>query len=108
MFEIHPLPDHLSKNHEKDPHLVIKRSITDKLLQFDHDLNQTFTEKRGLEQEDQCKKDVKTKFLEVIYVADKYAIELFGLIELPEMLLSIGNIVRFLFFVFFLIYLLTN
>lgn len=41
LFEIHPLPDHLSKNHEKDdfPHLVIKRSIIDKPLQFDDDWN---------------------------------------------------------------------
>ena len=35
----------------------------------------------------------KSKYLEVIYVADQYAIQLYGMIELPEMLLSIGNIV---------------
>ncbi|CAB3982450.1 Hypothetical predicted protein [Paramuricea clavata] len=99
LFEIHPLPDHLSKNHEKDdfPHLVIKRSIIDKPLQFDddwNDLNETFIEKRSLEQElSESNDGGKNKFLEVIYVADRHAIELYGLIDLPEMLLSIGNIV---------------
>lgn len=40
----------------------------------------------------------KRKFLEVIYVADQYAIEVYGLIDLPEMLMAIGNIVRMFFF----------
>lgn len=39
MFEIHPLPDHLSENYRKEnvPHLVIKRSIADQPVLFDDD-----------------------------------------------------------------------
>ena len=58
-------------------------------------MNPTLVEKRSLEQEQSgCKNSNKIKFLEVIYVADPCAIELYGLIDLPDMLLSVSNIVR--------------
>ena len=64
---------------------------------IDVDMNQTFIEKRNPEQQQSDGQDgedsSKNKFLEVIYVADQHAIELYGLIELPEMLLSVANIV---------------
>jgi hypothetical protein len=58
-------------------------------------MNETFIEKRALAQElSESNDGGKNKFLEVTYVADRHAIELYGLIDLPEILLSIGNIVR--------------
>ena len=57
-------------------------------------------EKRSPEEEQSgCKNSNKIKFLEVIYVADTCAIQLYGLIDLPEMLLSISNIVRMLTYI---------
>ena len=58
-------------------------------------LNETFIEKRRTNKRQLGgQTHYKTKFLEVIYVADEYAKDLYGSIDLPEMLLSIGNIVR--------------
>ncbi|XP_028401330.1 A disintegrin and metalloproteinase with thrombospondin motifs 6-like isoform X2 [Dendronephthya gigantea] len=102
LFEVHPLPDHLSKDSEKEnlPHLVIKRSFAaSKPIFFDVDFsdngwNETYTGKRGTDKREldgQIHK--KTKFLEVIYVADQNAVDFYGLNDLPEVLLSIGNIV---------------
>lgn len=62
---------------------------------YDLDLNQTFIQKRDLAQHQfEGENGTETKFLEVIYVADQYAIEQYGMAELPEMLMSMGNTVR--------------
>ena len=77
---------------------------------YDLDLNQTFIEKRDLGQHQfDSENGTETKFLEVIYVADQYAIEQYGMVELPEMLMSMGNTVRidrFYFSICFLVFLL--
>ena len=76
---------------------------------YDLDLNQTFIEKRDLDQHQfDGENGTETKFLEVIYVADQYAIEQYGMVELPEMLMSMGNTVRiddrFYFSICFLVF----
>lgn len=58
-------------------------------------MNQTFIEKRDLDPHQLEGADgAATKYLEVIYVADQYAIGQYGMDNLPEMMMSMGNTVR--------------
>lgn len=109
MLFVQPLPRHLSghdhNSKELIPHLVVKRSVND----FHDEHRQMFeTEELEYPQRDEkrmTESDATTvesdeqghKFLEVIYVGDYLITEHIGLIELPDMLLIIGNIVSRMF-----------
>ena len=64
-------------------------------------MNQTFIQKRDLDPHQLEGVDgTATKYLEVIYVADQYAIGKYGMDDLPEMMMSMGNTVRIVGFLF--------
>ncbi|CAB4005470.1 A disintegrin and metallo ase with thrombospondin motifs 18-like, partial [Paramuricea clavata] len=105
MLFVQPLANRLFEGYKslskQRPHLVVKRTVKE-LNQLTEQIFEEEELPKPQEDWDYAESEItdyhsQHKFLEVIYVGDHLITQQIGLIELPEMLLIIGNVVARMF-----------